>query len=339
MVPNTVTRNVAEAVQMRPQAADKVAAPVLRVLGLQKAYRTGFWRQRNPALAGVSFLVPHGSVFALLGHNGAGKTTTMKCILDLVHPDAGSIEIFGSDHRDWRCRSRIGYLPENPYFHEHLTGWELLDFYGRLFGMTASARQQRSEEVLAQVRMQRHAGIKLRKYSKGMLQRIGIAQAILNQPDLLILDEPMSGLDPLGRREVRELLGEMKRHGTTILLSTHIVPDVEALADHVAVLEHGHMHIIHDMAEPTGPVNFEVTLARLPHDPIAEEVLRDCRYVAERSGRAGAVIEVPDVERLQRLLAWCSDLGAEVRAVQTRRSGLEDLFLAALSGTERREQC
>ncbi len=336
-----MTRNVAEAVLNPPEAPAVTGGDVLRVLGLVKTYRTGFWRRPHPALKGVSFVVRRGEVFALLGHNGAGKTTTMKCILDLVHPDAGDIEIFGTDYRRWQSRARIGYLPEGPYFYDHLTGRELLDFYARLFGMTQADRQQQIAELLAQVGMADHADTRLGKYSKGMLQRIGLAQALLNRPELLILDEPMTGLDPLGRREVRDLLTVLKRGGTTILLSTHIVPDVEALADRVAILRSGFLHSVHDLNAGGGGRHFEVALNREPHGTIAD-VVWDCNWVPDGPGRSGGVVQVPDLERLHRLLSWCSDLGTEVRSVRTRQTSLEEIFLAALNadtGQEVQERC
>jgi len=336
-----MTRNVAEAVLNPPEAPVMSGGDVLRVLNLVKTYRTGFWRKPQPALKGVSFLVPRGEVFALLGHNGAGKTTTMKCILNLVHPDAGEIEIFGTGHRRWQSRARIGYLPEAPYFYDHLTGRELLDFYARLFGMPRADRQQRITELLAQVNMADHADIRLGKYSKGMLQRIGLAQALLNRPELLILDEPMTGLDPLGRREVRDLLTVLKRGGTTILLSTHIVPDVEALADRVGILKQGLLHSIHDMSRGSAATYFEVTLGQMPHGAIAD-VVRGCRCLPAGSRHPGAIVQVPDLDRLARLLAWCSDLGAEVQAVHTPQTSLEEVFLEALgagSGREANKSC
>jgi ABC-2 type transport system ATP-binding protein len=313
-----------------PDGAREPQDPVLRVLDLAKIYRSGFWRRPRTALRGVSFVLERGEIFALLGHNGAGKTTTLKAILGLVHADTGRAEIFGRDHRDRRARARIGYLPESPYFYEHLNGNELLDFYGRLCGLDGRERTRRTAEVLALVGMQRHAKERLHKYSKGMLQRIGLAQALLNQPELLILDEPMSGLDPLGRREVRSLLGELKRRGTTILLSSHIVPDVEVLADSVGILREGKLQACHDLAALRAAPCFEVSLGRRPQSSAAEALLRGCTVRQPTPGRSEVVVSVPDVESLQRLLAVCGDAGVEVTAVLSRQSDLEELFLAAL---------
>ncbi len=223
-------------------------ATVLEVCDLGKTFRSGFLRRKQRGVSGVSFQVPQGSVFALLGHNGAGKTTTINCILDLIHPDQGEVRIFDRDHRDSKARSGLGYLPERPYFFEHLTGRELLAFYADLLGIPARAQKEEINRALQRTGMAASAGRRLKKYSKGMLQRIGLAQALLGDPQLLILDEPMSGLDPVGRREVRDLLRALKAQGKTIVLSSHIVPDVEMLADSVGILNEGQMVMVRDLS-------------------------------------------------------------------------------------------
>jgi len=217
------------------------AGPALRVADLCKTFRSGFARRRLRGIEGVSFTVGRGEVFALLGHNGAGKTTTISCLLDLVRPDRGEVSLLGHPHRDRQARARVGYLPERPYFFDYLTGRELLEFYADLLDVPRRERRDRVDQVLRQVDMLPDAGRRLNKYSKGMLQRLGLAQALLGDPELLILDEPMSGLDPMGRREVRTLLQDLKRQGRTILLSSHIVPDVEQLADAVGILREGRL--------------------------------------------------------------------------------------------------
>ena len=303
---------------------------VLRVLDLAKTYRVGFWRRRVRAVQGISFAVAPGRVFALLGHNGAGKTTTMKAILDLVHADAGQIEIFGRDHRAPEARARLGYLPESPSFHEHLTGAELLDYYGRLYGLAAGDRRRRAKEMLALVGLEQQARLRLSKYSKGMLQRIGLAQALLNDPELLILDEPMSGLDPLGRRQVRDLLGELKRRGKSILLSSHIVPDIEVLADDVAILRQGKLHSLHDLTAQRAAQSFDVILDSLPGTLDAQVALQPCRVAPVGVGRPEVSVGVPDVSTLCGLLAACEAHATQVLSVTTRQRNLEEIFLAAL---------
>ncbi|MBU8870268.1 MAG: ABC transporter ATP-binding protein [Gemmatimonadales bacterium] len=252
----------------------------------------------------MSFSVPRGRVFALLGHNGAGKTTTINCILDLVHPDRGQVNILGMPHGDCAVRSRVGYLPERPYFFEHLTGRELLNFYAKLLGVQDGDRNRRIGELSAKLGFESYLGRRLKKYSKGMLQRIGIAQALLGDPELLILDEPMSGLDPMGRREIRELLLEMKEQGKTIILSSHIVPDIEQMADTVAILREGRMVMIRDLADLGAGASFEITLDG------------NERMVAE------------DVEVLSETLVRSRHENRTVNRIQTRSTGLEDLYLS-----------
>lgn len=307
-----------------------------RVAGLTKTYRAGFWGRRRPAVSGIDFAVARGEICGLLGHNGAGKTTTLKAILDLVRPDAGRIEIFGVDHRQRRARARVGYLPEGPYFYDHLTAAELLDFYGRLAGLVARERARRAREALALVGMEAHAGLALRRCSKGMLQRVGLAQALLADPELLILDEPMSGLDPLGRREVRDLLGELRARGKTILLSSHIVPDLEALADRVVILARGRLAGAHDLRDDRA-TRFEVEVARRPAARAAA-ALWSGRDGAAGAGAGGArrgagggeLLVAPDLPRLRLLLELCAQEAIPVLAVSSRRTGLEELFLRSV---------
>lgn len=289
------------------QAAARVEkAPALLVEGLGKEFRSGFLRRRLRGIQGVSFSVAPGEVFAILGHNGAGKTTTINCILDLVHADCGRVEIFGKPHSDSRARFQVGYLPERPYFFEHLTGRELLAFYADLLEVRPDQKSARIDAVLARTGLSEAAGKRVGKYSKGMLQRIGLAQALLGDPQLLILDEPMSGLDPMGRREVRQLLLELKGQGKTIILSSHIVPDVEAVADSVAILRGGELVRTGRLAEISGGCSYEVLLA----------------------GDAARTLTAENLGALRELLDRCHADGVAVSRVEPRGSGLEDLFLA-----------
>jgi ABC-2 type transport system ATP-binding protein len=289
---------------------------VLAVKGLSKSFRSGFLRRKEGGIENVSFEVKRGSVFALLGHNGAGKTTTINSILDLIHPDQGQVEIFGLDHRRQEARSKVGFLPERPYFFEHLTGRELLSLYADLLDLPAERKESRIAEVLDLTRMAQAAGRRLRKYSKGMLQRIGLAQALLGDPDLLILDEPMSGLDPVGRREVRQLLQDLKAQGKTIILSSHIVPDVEKLADEVCVLKQGRK-------VESGPL-----------DPAAAAAGYQVRIQAKSAPGSEEFLTVDDVDSLRELLDCCHEEGTAVLAVEPCRHDLEDRFLKALEQTE-----
>jgi ABC-2 type transport system ATP-binding protein len=212
----------------------------VEIIGLEKTYSVGFWRKRSKrALAPLHLTVEEGEIFGFLGPNGAGKTTTLKLLMGLVFPTAGTARILGREWTDPEVKAQIGFLPEQPYFYDYLTAHELLNYYGQLSGVSAADRKRRIPEVLASVGLTDVKGVQLRKFSKGMLQRAGIAQAILHNPKLMFFDEPMSGLDPIGRREVRDLMEQLKHEGKTIFFSTHILPDAESLCDRVAIIHQG----------------------------------------------------------------------------------------------------
>ncbi len=214
----------------------------IEILGLEKTYMVGFWRKRpKRALLPLHLQVEEGEIFGFLGANGAGKTTTLKMLMGLVFPTSGSARILGRDWTDPEVKAQLGFLPEQPYFYDYLTAHELLNYYGQLSGVPAKDRKHRVEEVLHRVGLTDVEGVQLRKFSKGMLQRAGIAQAILHNPKLLFFDEPMSGLDPLGRREVRDLMQQLKQEGKTVFFSTHILSDAEALCDRVAIIHKGEL--------------------------------------------------------------------------------------------------
>jgi len=212
----------------------------IEILGLEKTYKVGFWHSRpKRALEPLHLSVEEGEIFGFLGPNGAGKTTTLKLLMGLVFPSAGTARILGREWTDPEVKQQIGFLPEQPYFYDYLTAHELLDYYGQLSGVTGADRKRRIPEVLSRVGLTDVKGVQLRKFSKGMLQRAGIAQAILHNPKLVFFDEPMSGLDPLGRREVRDLMEELKHEGKTVFFSTHILSDAETLCDRVAIIHKG----------------------------------------------------------------------------------------------------
>ena len=227
----------------------------IEIFGLEKTYRVGFWRKRpKRALQPLHLTVEDGEIFGFLGPNGAGKTTTLKMLMGLVFPTAGTARILGKDWTDPEVKAQIGFLPEQPYFYDYLTAHELLDYYGQLSGVPAKNRKNRVEEVLQRVGLTDIKGIQLRKFSKGMLQRAGIAQAILHSPRLVFLDEPMSGLDPLGRREVRDLILQLQQEGKTVFFSTHILSDAEALCDRVAIINKGELRGVGAVEELTKSV-------------------------------------------------------------------------------------
>jgi ABC-2 type transport system ATP-binding protein len=233
--------------------------PAIEILGLEKIYSVGFWRKRlKRALHPLHLSVEDGEIFGFLGPNGAGKTTTLKLLMGLVFPTAGSARILGREWNDPSVKAEIGFLPEQPYFYDYLTAHELLEYYAQLSGVPAGQRKNRVEEALHKVGLRDVKGLQLRKFSKGMLQRVGIAQAILHDPKLVFFDEPMSGLDPVGRREVRDLMEQLKHEGKTVFFSTHILSDAEALCDRVAIINQGELRGIGAVEDLTSSVQGKI---------------------------------------------------------------------------------
>jgi ABC-2 type transport system ATP-binding protein len=233
----------------------------IEILGLEKIYSVGFWRKKPKcALKPLHLSVEEGEIFGFLGPNGAGKTTTLKLLMGLVFPTSGSARILGMEIDDPRMKAQIGFLPEQPYFYDYLTARELLNYYGQLSGVAPKERSRKIDEVLQLVGLPDVGGVQLRKFSKGMLQRVGIAQAILHDPKLVFFDEPMSGLDPMGRREVRDLMEHLKHEGKTVFFSTHILSDAEALCDRVAIIHHGELRGVGAVADLTSSVHGKVEI-------------------------------------------------------------------------------
>lgn len=217
-------------------------ATAVSIKGLTKSFRVGHLRGRKrQALVDLTLDVPEGEIFGYLGPNGSGKTTTLKLLMGLVRPDAGTARILGQSFQEHGWRARTGYLPENPYLYDYLTAREYIDYAGRLFGLGRTERRRRAEDLIALVGLTYAADWPLRRYSKGMLQRVGLAQALVNDPELIFLDEPMSGLDPIGRRLVRDIIIDLRHRGRTVFFSTHILSDAEALCDRVALLRAGRL--------------------------------------------------------------------------------------------------
>ena len=227
---------------------------VIEISGLVKSFKGHLGLGRKVAVSGLDLSVGRGEIFGLLGPNGAGKTTTLKAMIGLLRPDAGSVRLFGRPPSDVSARARIGFLPENPYFYDYLTAPEFLDFYGRLHGFGRAERRRRVEATLERVGLDAGRSQALRKFSKGMVQRLGLAQAILHDPDLVILDEPMSGLDPIGRRDVRDLILELREAGKTVFFSSHILQDAELICDRVGIVVEGrlrHLGVLTRWSDPS----------------------------------------------------------------------------------------
>ena len=225
---------------------------VITTEGLTKEFRVGFRMKRVLALDGLNLRVEEGEIFGYIGPNGAGKTTTLKIMMGLIYPTSGNVQIFGRDIKDINIKMDIGFLPEAPYFYDYLTAGEFLDFYSQLFGLGKKERERRIEELLDMVDLRLVKDTQLRKFSRGMLQRIGIAQALINDPKLVILDEPMSALDPAGRTKIRDVILRLKDEGKTVFFSSHILSDVELICDRVGLLVNGKLKEIGKLEELLG---------------------------------------------------------------------------------------
>lgn len=301
---------------------------------LTKDYSIGFWRRSSKrALDGLTFSVEPSQVFGLLGPNGAGKSTTLKILLGLVFPTSGRALLLGRPPGDIVAHRRLGYLPEQPYFYDHLTAEEFLGYIADLFGLSRDEKRRRVSELLDRVSLESVRNVPLRKYSKGMMQRIGIAQALINDPELVILDEPMSGLDPVGRRQVRDLILDLKRQGKTILFSTHILSDAETLCDQVAILNRGRLQgcgLLHDI------LRMGVTTTEIVLENPTPELLGELSLYAGQAVRTGDRVRLVVNEEKDVARALEAIVKARVRIVSLNavKATLEDYFLEKVGAAE-----
>ncbi len=304
---------------------------IVQIENLTKDYEVGFWRKRKVrSLDGLSLVVNRGEIFGFLGANGAGKTTTLKILMRLIFPTAGSARILGQDIADVSMHQRIGYLPESPYFYDYLTALEFLDYCGQIFGLSASDRQERNRALLSRVRLdEKKWTTQLRKLSKGMLQRVGMAQALVNDPEVIFLDEPMSGLDPIGRREVRDLIAALRLEGKTVFMCTHILSDIEVLCDRVAILRRGRLAQLGTLEELRRGTHEQSRLEVVTTGTDAATLKRyiennDVQITATPSGLR---IEVSAENEVDNVLSALRKAGGKLVAVQPLRQSLEELFL------------
>ena len=297
---------------------------VIDVKDLRKTYRTPFRRKKVEALRGVTFEVERGHIFGFVGPNGAGKTTTIRTLMGLIRPSGGNATILGHAIPSRAARFKVGFLPESPYFYDYLTIGELLDLAGRLFGMTAHDRDKRANMLIERVGLERARTQSLKKFSKGMLQRAGLAQALMNDPELVVLDEPTSGLDPIGRKEVRDLILELRDQGKTVFFSSHILTDIEAIADRVAIIARGQL-------QAHGTPSELVNRTRLGVDVIVHLAgdVGDLAANASHVRRVGdeLALTLPADADVDAWLARARELGAKVISVDPRHETLEDLFM------------
>ncbi len=304
-----------------------VSNVALRVDDLHKTFDPGLMKAKVEVLKGLSFEVQRGIIFGFLGPNGAGKTTTIKAIAGLIWPDAGAIEICGLPHTDEAAKRRIGFMAENPYFYPYLTGREFLEFHAELLSLGTEFASSRVPEALEKVSMSDHADRLMRTYSKGMLQRMSLAQALLGKPEVLILDEPMSGLDPLGRRDVRDIILAERQRGTTVFFSSHIIPDVETICDRVAIVADGRVRAVGEVRDLVAQEveAYEVAFVGMAPSTVSTPLL------ASHAGNDASWVRVA-AEHRDQLMRELVDGGARIVGLSPVRSSLEEFLLVHYEG-------
>ena len=311
----------------------------VRLQGLTKDFTAGFWRPRPiRVLDGVTLDVEPGEVLGYLGPNGAGKTTTLKLLMQLIFPTSGGAEILGRPVGDVDTRRRIGFLPETPCFYDNLTAEELLVYYGSLFGFSAADARRRTSQLLDRVGLGAERGHQLRRHSKGMLQRVGIAQALINDPEVIFLDEPLSGLDPLGRRDIRHLLLSLRDEGRTLFFSSHILSDAEAVCSRVAILSRGQLVASGRVAELGLKVQgWELVIAGISEVRIRDldPSIRKVTIVAD--GRY--VLELPADRPPEKLIAELLRSGAQIISLNPHHETLEEFFVAQVARQDTEAPC
>jgi ABC-2 type transport system ATP-binding protein len=304
--------------------------PIVEIENLTKDFSVGFWKKRPVrALDNLSLQVHQGEIFGFLGPNGAGKSTTLKILMHLLYPTSGKARILGRPVADVATHQAIGYLPENPYFYDYLTPAELLTYMGRLFGLRQPALARKVDTLLEIVGLKNARTLQLRKFSKGMVQRIGIAQAIINDPEIVFLDEPMSGLDPLGRMEVRQIITSLKSRGVTVFFSSHILPDVEAICDRVAILNRGKLQEVGALADilKVRIEGHEVIVAGWTEETLTS-VRKWCGEVRAMGDRLH--LGVGNREQLEGLLSFIFANKLELISSNPIRPSLEEYFQSAV---------
>ncbi|MFT4703150.1 MAG: ABC-2 type transport system ATP-binding protein [Bradymonadia bacterium] len=303
---------------------------VLSVQNLSKTFKIGFFRKKVVAVRNATFDVSRGEVFGIVGPNGAGKSTTIKMILGLIRPDAGTGHVFGKSIESRAARNHIAFLPETPSFYDHLKPGELLDYFGDLYGLDTATKKKRIPELIERVGLSNAIHKPIRKFSKGMVQRIGLAQALLPEADIIVLDEPQSGLDPLGRKDVRDLILEQRDAGRTVIFSSHILNDVEQICDRVAILTAGVVRQVGPLSEivSQGVDDVEIRIRATPE--LAAELAEANDIESMPDGTYRWTVAESEV---QQVLRGAMEKGIQVIAVVPHRRDLEDVFVEATLGT------
>ena len=307
----------------------------IQVQGLEKRYASGWFGRRVHALQGVTFEVPQGQVFGLLGPNGAGKTTIIKILLGIVRATSGSATLLGHPAGRRRGRARVGYLPENLQLPRHQNALTALQFYGRLSGMDHSTIKRRGGELLERVGLAARKKESVKQYSKGMRQRLGLAQALLHDPELLILDEPTDGLDPVGRSQVRELLLELGREGRTVFLNSHLLQEVEMVCDHVAILSRGELKYVGAISEFSSDQDTELGVVVVDQDTNWQSTFSGHTLVRSdkiANARTELSFQVRDQGETNRIIDLLRQNEISIESVVPRKHSLEDLFLNVIQG-------
>ncbi len=309
----------------------------LRLENLVKEFRHPFMLGKVRVIDDLNLEIREGETYGFVGPNGAGKSTTLKLINGLLRPTSGRIEILGVDHRDVSVKARLGFLPENPYFYDYLSAEEFLDFYAQLFDIARTDRRQRAKRLLERVGLGARASDPLRKYSKGMTQRLGLAQALINDPELVILDEPMSGLDPIGRSQVRDIILELKKEGRTVFFSSHFIPDVEMICDRVGIIVEGKLRDQTDLHEWLA---MRVPTSELRVAGISEETFDRIRSLSSRTVASGTeiLLEVSDDGTVEKVIDLVRVDGGRIITLTPHRESLETLFLREVKSPRANEK-
>jgi ABC-2 type transport system ATP-binding protein len=297
--------------------------------GLTKVFRKGWSKKEFRAVDGISLRIEPGAIFGLLGPNGAGKTTFVKMLLSCSHATAGFARVFGEDTRIRRAREPIGYLPENHRFPTYMTGRGMLDFYGALSGMDDSTRKRRIPELLELVGLSKWGGVRLGKYSKGMLQRVGLAQALMHEPRLLVLDEPSDGVDPVGRRQIRDILEALQKKGVTIFLNSHLLVEVELFCRDVAIIHQGKVALEGKVSDLTAGSGYKVEAEQVP-DNLAAELHAGSKSIAHDNGTFAVLFD--DRDAANRAVDLLRARQCPIEKFGRVNSTLEDVFMRTVSG-------